>query len=64
MTEHHDSTVGLVAKTIVSIVAWFGAVKLADVQVMVAILSGLIVAGYAATQWYVLWRDKIRRPPK
>jgi hypothetical protein len=60
MTEHHDSTVGLVAKTIVSIVAWFGAVKLADVQVMVAILSGLIVAGYAGTQWFFLVRDRMK----
>jgi hypothetical protein len=64
MTEHNDSAFGVLAKTVVSIVAWFGAVKLADVQVLVAILSGLIVAGYAATQWYVLWRDKIKRPPQ
>jgi hypothetical protein len=60
MTEHHDSTFGLVAKTLVSIVAWFGAVKLADVQVMVAILSGLVVAGYAGTQWFFLVRDRLK----
>lgn len=60
MTEHNDSALTIVAKTLVAIVAWFGSIKLADVQTAVAILSGLVVAGYAATQWYVLWRDKIK----
>ena len=61
MTEHHDSVWAAVGKTLASIGLWLGSVKLADVQVVVAIIGGLIVAGYAATQWYVLWRDKIAR---
>lgn len=43
-----------------SVLGWLASVKLADVQVFVAIVSGLVVAGYAATQWYVLWREKIK----
>lgn len=49
-----------IAKVLGVIVAWFGAITLGQVQTVVAILSGLVVAGYAATQWYVLWRDKVR----
>jgi hypothetical protein len=61
MTEHNDSILGPIVKVFSVIAAWFGAIQLAQVQAVVAILSGLVVAGYAATQWYVLWRDKIRK---
>lgn len=64
MTGHQEvgnvgAAIGRVAATVIG---WIGAVKLADVQILVAIVSGLVVAGYAATQWYVLWRDKIKEP--
>lgn len=61
MTEQHDSVWAAVWKVAALALAWVGGVKLADVQVVVAILSGLCVAGYALLQAYVLWRDKIKR---
>jgi hypothetical protein len=64
MTEHHDSWQTIAIKTATVILGWFGSWKLGEVQTLVGIASGLIVAGYAATQWYVLWRDKIKGPPK
>jgi predicted membrane protein len=60
VNEPHDSAFAVVAKTLTVILAWFGTIKLVEVQQLVAIVSGLIVGGYAATQWFVLWRDKIR----
>lgn len=59
------SSVGAaVVKVGSAVLGWLASVKLADVQMVVAIVSGLVVAGYAATQWYVLWREKIngKRP--
>jgi len=61
MTEHHDSVWAALWKVVALALAWIGGIKLADVQVVVAILSGLCVAGYAVLQAYVLWRDKIKR---
>jgi CHASE2 domain-containing sensor protein len=61
MTEPHDSVWAAIWKVIAVAMAWFGSVQLADVQAMVAILSGLCVAGYAVLQAFVLWRDKIKR---
>jgi O-antigen/teichoic acid export membrane protein len=61
MSEQHDSVWLAVGKVLAVVAAWFGTIKLADVQALVAICSGLVVAGYAATQWWVLWRDKIKR---
>jgi hypothetical protein len=60
MTEQHDSMAAVVAKTIGVIAAWAGTITLSQVQAVVAICSGIVVGGYAATQWYVLWRDKIK----
>lgn len=48
------------AKVAVMALAWFGGIKLADVQILVAIFSGLCVGAYAALQFYVLWRDKVK----
>lgn len=46
-------------RTIATIAGWFGSWKLGEIQTVVGILSGLVVTGYALTQWFVLWRDKI-----
>ena len=41
--------------------AWFLSIKLADIQLVVAIFSGCLVAVYTGLNTYVLWRDKVRR---
>lgn len=64
MNEPHDSWPTIVAKTLTTILAWFGSIKIAEWQSLVGIVSGLVVAGYAATQWYVLWRDKLKGSQK
>lgn len=65
MTEHQDSIVGTVLKVLGVILAWLGTLTIADVEVVVRLGGSLIVAGYAGTQWFVLWRDKIKtRRPK
>lgn len=55
-----DNVGATAVKVASTILGWIASIKLADVQVVVAIVSGLVVAGYAATQWFVLWRDKIK----
>lgn len=50
-----------VMRVVLAVIGWLASLTLADVQTLVAICSGLIVAGYGLTQWYVLWRDKIGR---
>jgi hypothetical protein len=45
------------------IAAWLAALKAADIQVWVAIVGGLSVVVYTWMQAYVLWRDKMRKPP-
>jgi hypothetical protein len=45
------------------ILAWLGSWGLAEVQQLAGIISACIIAGFGATQWYVLWRDKIRKQP-
>ena len=54
------SVSAVLIESLVLIAAWAGSVTLAEVQTFVAIVSGLVLAGYAATQWFVLWRDKIK----
>jgi ABC-type nickel/cobalt efflux system permease component RcnA len=63
MTQANEShpAVAAVAKTLAAVVAWVASQTAADVEVWVRIVSGLIVGGFAATQWWVLWRDKVRR---
>lgn len=51
---------GALMKPLLWIGAWWGSVELADIQAVVGIISGLIVAGLAATNWYFLLRDRIR----
>lgn len=53
-----------VGKTAVAVLAWVGSWKIGEVQAAVGIASGLIVGGYVATQWVVLWREKITRKDK
>jgi hypothetical protein len=60
MNDQHDSAWAAVGKVLTFALAWLGSWKLAEIQLLVGIVSGLIVAGFAATQWYVLWRDKIK----
>jgi hypothetical protein len=55
-----DNVGPAIVKVASVILGWAASIQLADVQVVVAIVSGLVVAGYAATQWFVLWRDKIK----
>ncbi len=57
---HEDTMAETVIRMALVIAAWLGSIKLADVQALVAILSGLGVLGYTCLQAYVLWRDKIK----
>lgn len=45
-----------VAKTAAGLVAWLGTWGLADIQILVGILSGLAFAGYTIAQWRALSR--------
>jgi hypothetical protein len=57
--EHsNDETV---ARILAVVLAWLGSVTLADIQIFVAILSGLSVLTYTVLNTYVLVRDKIRK---
>lgn len=49
-------------RTLATIVGWITSWKLGEIQTLVGIVSGLVVTGYALTQWYVLYRDKLRGP--
>jgi ribose/xylose/arabinose/galactoside ABC-type transport system permease subunit len=60
MNADHESTAGSVLKIIAVIAAWFASWKLGDVQVVVAILSGLAVLAYTAVKTYFLIRNKGR----
>ena len=62
MIQKHELSAGEVVARIVSVVlGWLASIQLADVQVAVSIISGLLVAAYTALNGYVLWRDKVRR---
>jgi hypothetical protein len=56
-----DSFLAAFGRPLAVALAWLGSWKLGEVQMLLGIVSGLVVTGYAATQWWVLWRDKIRR---
>ena len=60
MSRPDDTVSEVVARIVLVVLAWVGSIKLADIQAVVAILSGLGVLGYTGMQAYVLWRDKIR----
>lgn len=62
MAAHNDSTVAAIAKTLLAILAWFGSWKIGEVQALLGIVTALVVAGYTGTQWWVLWRDKVKKP--
>jgi hypothetical protein len=61
MTEGNGSMWVALVKAATWGAAWFGTIKLADVQVMVSIISGIIVGGLALLNLIVTWRDKFRR---
>jgi hypothetical protein len=50
-----------IAKVLAWVFAWLLSVELADVQVTVSIVGGLVVLVYTALNTYVLWRDKVRK---
>lgn len=58
--EQHSDILSTVTKVLALALAWFGSVKLGDVQTMVAIISGLAVGSYAALQFVSLWRREFR----
>ena len=62
MSTHNESTTEAVARIVISILAWFGSVKLGDIQAIVAIVSGVAVLTYTVMQTYLLWRDRINQP--
>lgn len=55
----HDHLGAAVMKTALWVVAWMGTVSLADVQIIVSILSGLAVGGLALRN---LWLSFSRSP--
>ena len=63
MDQHHEDypVINLISRTAVLFLAWVGSWTLADIQSFLGIISVVILIGYTATNWYVLWRDKIRR---
>ena len=61
MNDHQDTVWSAIGKAFLWAAAWFGTVKLADVQIVISIVSGLFIGGLAALNLYVTWRDKVRR---
>lgn len=61
MNDSHDSVFTALLKPFLWVAAWIGTVQLADVQMIVSIVSGCIVGLLAMVNLYVTWRDKIRR---
>lgn len=59
MTEH-DEKASAIMRVLATIFGWLGSWQIAEIQTAVGIVSGLVVTGYALTQWWVLWRDKVR----
>lgn len=60
MSDHKDTQGEIVGRMVAAVLAWIGSITLADVQLVVAILSGCAVLTYTVVNTYVLWRDKIR----
>jgi uncharacterized membrane protein YeiB len=63
MQEHQSGFWEAVVRMVMVVLAWSASIKLADVQAVVAILSGLGVLIYTGMQAYLLWRDRIRGGP-
>lgn len=61
MNQQQEGFWGALMKSIMYVLAWLGSWKIGEVQALVGIASGLVVAGFAGTQWWVLWRDKVRK---
>lgn len=58
--DQHQDIVSTITKVLALGLAWFGSVKLGDVQTLVAIISGLAVGAYAVLQFISLWRREFR----
>lgn len=59
MGDNHDTFSGALLKAAAWVAAWFGAVKLGDVQLVVSIVSGCLVAALAAVNlWKALFGGK------
>lgn len=43
--------------------AWLTSWQISEVQAVAGTFSFLCVGGFAGLQAYVLWRDKVRKPP-
>lgn len=43
------------------VIAWITSVSLADVQLWIAIFSGLLICLYTGMKIYLLWRDQMNR---
>jgi hypothetical protein len=67
MSTHQDPSVwGAIKTFLVYVLAWVGSWKIGEVQAFAGLIAFVVTTGFGATQWYVLWRDKIskhRRPP-
>ena len=61
MQEHQTGFWEAVLRMVMVVLAWSASIKLADVQAVVAILSGLGVLIYTGMQAHVLYRDRIRK---
>lgn len=57
MNHDHDTLGAALGKTAALIAAWFGAVKLGDVQLVVSIISGSLVGLLAAVNLFRAVRD-------
>ena len=61
MSEHQ--TAGESSVRVLGLVAaWITSVSLADVQLWVAILSGLLICFYTSLKIYILWRERLHNP--
>lgn len=60
-TTHTTETSDAIVRIVITVVGWLTSWKLGEIQALLGIISAIVVTGYAGTQWYVLWRDKIRR---
>lgn len=61
MNHDHDTFGAALGKAAVWIAAWFGAVKLGDVQLVVSIISGALVGLLAAVNLFKALRDLLRK---
>lgn len=61
MNHDHDTFGAALSKAALWIAAWFGAVKLGDVQLVVSIVSGALVGLLAAVNLFKSLRDLFKK---